>query len=174
MHCPQCGLQQASREVRYCRGCGLSLSEMKDLLVKDNDAQPLKIQSPQLSSAFNQGLMLLLISLVLAVVTALLHDLNLMPKVYGKIVAAVFLLAGLVRMFSPYFLGKGTSSKEQGVLSEPEIRLETSSLPHRLTASRSIPASDLLPRQRDTSEMAQPPSVTERTTKLLDESQGHN
>jgi hypothetical protein len=148
---------------------------MKDLLVKDKDAQPLKIQSLRVNSAFNQGLLLLLISLVVAVVAALLHDLNLMPKVYGKIVAAVFLLAGLVRMFSPYFLGKGASCDAQGSLSpQPEIRLETSSFPYRLNASHSIPVSELLPRQRDTAEMAQPPSVTERTTKLLDESQGHN
>ena len=112
---------------------------------------------------------------MVAVVAALLHDLDLMPKVYGKIIAAVFLLTGLVRMFSPYFLGTGASSGEQGVLStQPEIRLETNSSPYRLTASRSIPVSDLLPRQRDTAEMAQSPSVTEQTTKLLDESQGHN
>ncbi len=35
MHCPQCGLQQTSGEARFCRACGFSLNDLKELLVPE-------------------------------------------------------------------------------------------------------------------------------------------
>ena len=98
MHCPQCGLQQVSGKVRFCRACGFSLSGVKELVLTDERAA--KAEKTRFEKAFNQGLALMLISLVAAIILTLLQDAHLIPQIYVKIVAALFILAGLARMFT--------------------------------------------------------------------------
>lgn len=170
MHCPQCGLEQVSGEVRFCRACGFSLSGVKELVLPDERAA--KAEKTRFQTAFNQGLALMLVSLVTAIILTLLQDAHLIPQIYVKIVAAFFILAGLARMFYPYVVGKGLEHKEQEILfDEADAQIETGKLPFSLPASHSIPVSDFDPRRADTAEMIQPPSVTENTTKLLDKRQ---
>ena len=86
MHCPQCGLQQVSGKVRFCRACGFSLSGVKELVLPDERAA--KANKTRFETAFNQGLGLMLVSLVAAIILTLLHDAHLIPQIYVKIVAA--------------------------------------------------------------------------------------
>ena len=58
MHCPQCGLQQISGEIRFCRSCGFSLSGVKELVIPDEKAA--KAERTRIRMAFNQGLALML------------------------------------------------------------------------------------------------------------------
>jgi hypothetical protein len=171
MHCPQCGLQQVSGEVRFCRGCGFSLENIKELLVTDaRDVKADKLHTRRINTAFNQGLMLMVISLVLSIVFKLLNELNLVPQVYVKVVAAIFLLGGLVRMFYPYIFSKDGTREEKSISSRrSETKVETARLPFSLPASHSIPVTDFTARRVDTAEMVQPPSVTEHTTKRLND-----
>lgn len=173
MHCPQCGLQQISGEVRFCRGCGLSLSNVKELLVTGAlDVKEEKLKSRRIDTAFNQGLMLMVISLALSIVLTLLSEVNFMPQVYVKFVAAVFLLSGFVRMFYPYVFSKDVGREEKSISSNrSQTKVETTKLPFALPAAQSIPATDFSARRVDTAEMAQPPSVTEHTTKRLNDPQ---
>lgn len=173
MHCPQCGLQQVSGNVHYCRACGFSLSGVKELVLPDERAA--KAEKTRFTTAFNQGLGLMLISLVSAIILTLLQDANLIPQIYVKIVAAFFILAGLMRMFYPYIVGKNLERREQATLfDEADVQLKTGKLPFSLPESQSIPVSDFGSRRLDTAEMVQPPSVTENTTKLLDKRQDTN
>jgi len=173
MHCPQCGLQQVSGKVRFCRDCGFSLSGVKELVLPDERAA--KANKTRFETAFNQGLVLMLISLVAAIILTLLQDAHLIPQIYVKIVAAFFVLAGLMRMFYPYIIVKGSGHKEQETLFyEADAQIETGKLPCSLPPSHSIPVSDFSLRRVDTAEMVQPPSVTEHTTKLLDNQQDTN
>jgi len=166
MHCPQCGLQQVSGKVRFCRACGFSLSGVKELVLPDERAA--KADKTRFENAFNQGLALMLVSLVAAIILTLLQDAHLMPQIYVKIVAAFFVLAGLMRMFYPYVIGQGSGRKEQeNLFYKADVQIETGRLPFSLPASHSIPVSDFGSRRVDTAEMIQPPSVTEHTTKLL-------
>ncbi|MBA2647862.1 MAG: hypothetical protein H0U81_13775 [Pyrinomonadaceae bacterium] len=171
MHCPQCGLQQVSGEVRFCRGCGFSLNNVRELLIPDTrDVKADGIRSRRIKAAFNQGLLLMLISLVLSIVLTLLHDLNLMPQIYVKIVAAIFVLAGLMRMFYPYIAGGDIAREGKSISFQlSDAQVETGTLPYSLPASHSIPITDFSSRNVDTAEMVQPPSVTENTTKLLND-----
>lgn len=173
MHCPQCGLQQVSGEVRFCRGCGFSLANVKELLVTDPRAvKEDKIQTRRLDTAFNQGLMLMVISLALSIVLTLLNDLNLVPEIYVKIVAAVFLLGGFARMFYPYLVRADATREEKSIsFHRSGAGGETAKLPFALPASHGIPVTDFSTRRVDTAEMAQPPSVTEHTTKRLNDPQ---
>jgi len=173
MHCPQCGLQQVSGTIRFCRACGFSLSGVKELVLPDERAA--KAEKTRFETAFSQGLALMLISLVTAIILTLLQDAHLIPQIYVKIVAAFFILAGLARMFYPYVVGKGAGrERPETLFTEADARLETGKLPFSLPSSHSIPISDFgLPRV-DTAEIVQPPSVTEHTTKLLDKRQDTN
>jgi hypothetical protein len=166
MHCPQCGLQQVSGKVRFCRACGFSLSGVKELVLPDERAA--KAEKTRYETAFNQGLGLMLVSLVMVIIFTLLQDAHLIPQIYVKIFAAFFVLAGLLRMFYPYVVGKGSEAKEQETFYEEGIQIETGKLSYSLPPSRGIPVSDFSSRRVDTAEMIQPPSVTEHTTKLLD------
>ncbi len=176
MHCPQCGLQQTSGEARFCRACGFSLNELKELLVPEaRNTKVDKTRSRRVETAFQQGLLLMLASLFLAIVLTLLHDIHLIPQIYVKIVAGIFVVAGLARMFSPYFWGEDARRVLFSSASPSrDAQVETSAYPHALPASHSIPVVDLNPRRVDTAEMAQPPSVTEHTTKLLDNPRERN
>ena len=171
MHCPQCGLQQVSGEVRFCRGCGFSLANVKELLITGaRDVKEDKIQSRRIDTAFNQGLMLMVISLVLSIILRLLNELNFIPQVYVKTVAAIFLLAGLVRMFYPYIISKDEAHGGKSISSHhSDAGVETAKLPFSLPAAHSIPLTDFGTRRVDTAEMVQPPSVTEHTTKRLND-----
>ncbi len=53
MHCPQCGLQQVSGKVRFCRACGFSLSGVKELVLPDEGAA--KVEKTRFETAFNQN-----------------------------------------------------------------------------------------------------------------------
>ncbi len=173
MHCPQCGLQQVSGKVRFCRACGFSLRGVKELVLPDERAA--KAEKTRVETAFNQGLGLMLVSLVAAIILTLLQDAHLIPQIYVKIVAAFFILAGLMRMFYPYVIGKVSGHEEQEILFyETDAQMETGKIPYSLPASHSIPVSDFSSRRVDTAEMIQPPSVTEHTTKLLDNRQDTN
>jgi hypothetical protein len=165
MHCPQCGLQQVSDKVRYCRACGFSLSGVKELVLPDERAA--KAAKTKYEIAFNQGMGLLLISLLAAIIFTLLHDAHLIPQIYVKVVAAFFVLAGLARMFYPH-LGKMLGQRDEEVSSgEENARLETTKLPLSLPSSRATPVSDFVSSRADTAEMVAPPSVTEHTTNKL-------
>jgi len=173
MHCPQCGLEQVSGKVHFCRACGFSLSGVKELVLPDERAA--KAEKTRVETAFNQGLALMLVSLVAAIILTLLQDAHLIPQIYVKIVAGFFVLAGLIRMFYPYIIGQGLGRSEQETsFYEADAQIETGKLPFSLPASHSIPVSDFSSRRVDTAEIVQPPSVTEHTTKLLDNRQNTN
>ena len=166
MHCPQCGLQQVSDKVRYCRSCGFSLSGVKELVLPDERAA--KATKTRFETAFNQGLVLLLCSLLAAIILTLLKDAGLIPQIYVKIVAAFFVLAGLARMFYPYVVGKSKEREAEDLpVDKADAALKTSKLPLSLGSSRSIPVSDFDVRRDDKAEMMPPPSVTEHTTNKL-------
>ena len=167
MHCPQCGLQQVSGKVRFCRACGFSLSSVKELILPDEQAA--KAEKTRFRTAFNQGLALMLVSLVTVIVLTLLQDVQLIPEIYVKIIAAFFVLSGLVRMFYPYVSGKDSrGARQESWSDESEVQIETTKLIYPSPALQSIPAKDLSWRGRNTAEMPPPPSITEPTTKLLD------
>jgi hypothetical protein len=167
MHCPQCGTQQVSGKVRFCRACGFSLSGVKELVLRDERAA--KAEKTRLRTAFNQGLALMLVSLVAVIVLTLLQGAQLIPEIFVKVVAAFFVLAGLIRMFYPYVFGKDSrGARQETSFDASDVEIETTKLIYPSPALQSIPAKDLSWRSRYTAEMAPPPSVTEPTTKLLE------
>ena len=77
MHCPQCGQEQTSGEMPFCKSCGFSLDGVRDLLATGNTSPTLDKQSrkPRQSprrQGVRQGVILLFISMVfMPLITAL-------------------------------------------------------------------------------------------------------
>jgi uncharacterized membrane protein YvbJ len=170
MHCPQCGSQQISGKVRFCRACGFSLSGVKELVLPDERAA--KAEKKRLETALNQGVGLLLVSLVAAIILTLFQDAHLIPQIWVKIVAAFFVLAGLARMFYPYVIGPASKvERQENLFYESDNQPVTNKLPSWLPSAHSIPVSNFNRRSMDTAKIIEPSSITENTTKSLDNRQ---
>lgn len=178
MYCPRCGQQQASEEMRFCSRCGFPLGGVTELLTNDgvlrsveNEPQEQAI-SPR-RKGISQGVLFIMLGAVIVPMLGVLYNyvkiFNLEPLV--ALSAVLFFVGGFVRILYAIFFEKGASGKQ--------ILAPASNAPAELNASnaratalppaQSIPVSDFAPRRANTAEIMQPPSVTENTTRLLDE-----
>ena len=162
MHCPKCGLEEVSGETRFCRACRFELEDVKVLLVPEKLSE--SVRERRTNSAFNQGLALLLTSLVLVIVMTLLRDLDLVPQFVVKLVAAIFVLAGLFRMFLPYVFTSPERRSRVKSRNSTANRANTSKL-SQLPPVQTIPVTDWNP--RDPAAVVDVPSITEHTTRKL-------
>jgi hypothetical protein len=185
MHCPKCGQQQVSDEMRFCSRCGFSLGIVTELLVTGGTLPERETES--LGSRFSGrkrgkrlGLLLMITGMVLAIIAGIIHDslvrdpLN-TPGLAAKLLlflpAIIVGMAGFVRFLYAWLL-------------ETNIQSGTSLVPPRsaamkaalngedhlaLSASHSVPAASFVAKRGDTTEMVNAPSVTENTTRLLDQ-----
>ena len=175
MHCPQCGQQQISSEMRFCKSCGFPLDGVRELLASGGISSIIEKEShkPRQSprrQGVRQGVMLLFIFMVSVPLYGLI----------GKSVMALpplLLMAGLMRILYAVIFQEGAPRKKQQQFNTlPEVapstndQLGTATRGTSLPPAQSIPVTDFNARRVDTREMVNPPSVTEHTTKLLNES----
>ena len=176
MHCPRCGQEQISSEVAFCKTCGFSLGEVKELLATDGISlarerqSHKKLQSPR-RKGVRHGIMLLFISMVF------LPFIELIGKPQGNFLPMIFLMGGLMRILYAVIFQEGAPRKKKqqdsslsfvAPITTDQLGKETRRF--ALPSSDSVAVSVLSGRRRDTAEMISRPSVTEHTTKLLDES----
>jgi len=179
MHCPQCGQQQVADVVRFCSRCGFPLDGVMHLLASGGalpgfqlDEGPREI-SPR-KKGVRQGAALVLLGAVLVPLFLVLDKYTHLPMEFFAAIAAVILFIGgpLRMLFAALF--------EEGASTRPRIA-PASYLPPAMPAQRGTPvrgsalppqsvnpASGWRPRP-NTAEIRQPPSVTESTTRLLDD-----
>jgi hypothetical protein len=168
MYCPRCGQQQISEEVRFCPRCGLSLAQVPALLASGGDA-PLpegapRTQLTQRRAGIRRGAKIMFFSAVL------------FPVFLGISIAAdgaeplivpfTVFLAGLMWML--YFVLFGEEVPHVG-RAKGRKDLREGRGAQALPPSTFAPASGFGARRVHTADMAQPPSVTEQATRLLDE-----
>ncbi|HKC63321.1 MAG TPA: hypothetical protein VKB86_06775 [Pyrinomonadaceae bacterium] len=176
MYCPRCGQQQASEEMRFCSRCGFPLSGVTELLVNDgvlrsveNESQE-QMVSPR-RKGISQGVLIMLAGAVVVPVLGVLnHYLRILEPMVA-LSALLFFLGGFVRILYAIFFEKGASGKKI-LTPAPDTSAELSASSARTAAlppAQSIPVSDFTPRRANTAELVTPPSVTENTTRLLDE-----
>lgn len=173
MFCPKCSQQQVSDETRFCSRCGFQLNVVKALLVNDSlpqmpDAETQKIDRSLRKRDLTFGaLFMFLCALTVAIITV---D---MPSSHSaRIICLVIAWLSLtvlinIKPMMRYFLQADSSTKDISAtetFSNLGAKIKNAALP----ASYSIPAEDLIMSGADTAEMVSPPSVTERTTNLLD------
>jgi hypothetical protein len=170
MYCPQCGQQQIADNTRFCSRCGLPIDELSEWL-SSGGAVTLREEAAAASPSpkrkgIRRGAKVLFFSGVLT------------PIFLGLSIAVdspeplffpftVFLL-GLSLVLYSVFFGEDT----------PPVRSQSRRPPGQTSgqfaASALPPASNLWTtnvegRRARTAEIVQPPSVTENTTRLLDD-----
>jgi hypothetical protein len=176
MHCPQCGQRQVSGEMRFCKSCGFSLHGVKELLNSDSGSPTLQDEShkPRQSprrKGVRHGVILLFISMVF------MPLIDLIGNHKGDFLPLMFVMAGLMRILYAVIFQEGAPRKKKQDGALPNVapittdQLGTPTIGSALPPAQSVPISEFSARRVDTSEMVDRPSVTEHTTKLLNESQ---
>lgn len=168
MFCPQCGQQQPSGEARFCPRCGLALTIHSALLAGDNTAAAAALYTyhgpaqPPKRAATRRGAKMMFFSVVLfPIFFGLCFLINSPVPLF---VPLTVFLTGLVwliyaRLFGEELIDSHRFTAGGGLKGGGET--------HALGAPQFVPA-PLFGRQGGrTSEIAQPPSVTEGNTTLL-------
>ena len=175
MHCPQCGQKQSSDEAHFCKSCGFPLDRVKELLAGDSlspapEKESQKQEESPRRKGVRQGVILFFICLALAAFIARSGN----PR--GNFLPMMFFLAALMRILYAVIFQKGAPRKKKQDASLPSAPITTEQLGtatrgSALPPSKRVPVAAFRTQRVHTAEMASPPSVTEHTTKLLNESQ---
>lgn len=186
MHCPKCGQKQVSDEMRFCSRCGFALGIVTELLstggtLAERETQSFATKFSGRKRGKRLGLLLILTSILLAMIGGIIHDslitdpLN-TPGLAGKLVlflpAIIIGVAGFVRFLYAWLLETNVETAVSPKLAPSAPMKSALNSPGDyvgLPAAHSVPAATLVAKRGDTTEMVNVPSVTENTTKLLDQ-----
>ncbi|MDQ3799652.1 MAG: zinc ribbon domain-containing protein [Acidobacteriota bacterium] len=184
MFCPACGQRQISEETRFCSRCGFLLTGVTQLIANGGAFPPpqaltspgAKKMTPRRKGLRKGGKLFMsgiLIVPLLGIITMGILD---MPGYFVGIAALITFLGGLLRMI--YALLFESNDLYEMTLEE-EARGAAQNLLGRnksaaaLPPQQTVPASTYVPptagNWRDTNDLSATPSVTENTTKFLDE-----
>lgn len=180
MFCPRCSQQQPSSEIRFCTRCGFPLGGIArlldgggELMAEDDSAPRRKLTKRQ--RGMRESLVAMFAGLlffgVAALLTAYKEDFFVLLPV-----AALVFVGGLVRLIYVALLeddGPRDDAKTPAVktraAAETAVLEGTRARGGELPPARGFSAADFTRARADTSEMAAPASVTENTTKLLED-----
>ncbi len=180
MYCPQCSQEQISDEVRFCPRCGFQLNALKMLLAENQNGLSMSEVEPetQLVSTRKRDILLgATVMLVAAISIAFLMisgaavtpwQAVIIPLllVWTAIVSAILLSNHAAREVNNLFSKDETASSPRAA-SDLVTRFSPIARRRTLPPVQSIPASEFGSWRVNTAELAQPPSVTERTTNSL-------
>lgn len=183
MYCPQCGQQQASSEMRFCSRCGFPLGGVTELLaqggVLKSGGEELREQSlsPR-RRGVRRGIVMMLFGTIIVPILAILNsyqDQSTLLDILVPVCAIIFFAGGLMRILYAALFESSTpgikSDAPADVSSATPAQLSAGARISALPPAQGIPVSNFTPRRMNTAELRQPPSVTENTTRLLDEEQ---
>jgi hypothetical protein len=177
MYCPKCSQLQSSDEMRFCSRCGFALAGVAMLI--DNEGvipQPSRLTVQTVPSSrkrvMTESAIFAAISWAIVIFATLLFDWGGPFETMAKIAALLFTflgLIGLVRFLYGFLFVKDVTvqpatnafpkAASRGVIAEAFGQ-------NALPAQREVAGTDY-PRRENTQEMVARPSVTENTTKLL-------
>jgi len=176
MHCPSCGQKQIAEETKFCSRCGFSLALVSEILA-NGGVLPQLIRSKKDKKkrlTRRNGLIFSLFwfmffGLLLAAIFAIAG-----VEELAAISGAIGTMGGLIFLIASFVLLKPAPENQNSALSnlsEADIQNLSGTNQTALPAQQSTPVSAYAPpagNWRDTNDLAQPSSVTEQTTKLLE------
>jgi len=177
MHCPQCGQQQISEVIRFCSRCGFPLEGVIQLLATGGNLNlaPIDAGPPQISArrrGVKQGGMLLLLGAVIVPLLGVLASYTNVTvfEFFTAIAAILFFIGGPLRMLYAAVFEEGAPSRRAGQhLTYAAPPLQAPPVTNRNVLPAAVATSPVGAwRRPNTAEIANPPSVTENTTRLLD------
>lgn len=192
MHCPKCGQQQLSEEVRFCSRCGFPLEGVSRLVAAGGALPATAPPSPAVLTTAQaeltakqrgtrQGAKIVFWSVVLVPIFITLSSVFDSPGPLAP--PFILFLAGLVRILYARLFGEdlafidrlprgGRRGRKVAPVTETAAGQDGGAGAARgaLPASQRAPFADPFPPRMQTAEMVYPPaSVTEQTTQLLDD-----
>jgi len=174
MFCPQCGQQQASDATRFCSRCGLQLGAVSGLLATGGAAPETMMEAvPAPPSPKRKGVQLggklMLSGMFLAPALAALSELIGINEEIA-LVGVIVIMAGFFRLLYALFFEDGPYRRQ--LQRQPTYVPQQQFAPPReasaLPPAQGVPARGYVPPRADTADLAYRPSVTEGTTRLLD------
>jgi hypothetical protein len=174
MYCPQCG-QPISDSLRFCSRCGFPLEGVLQLLGSGGALPMYQPAGPREMSArrkgVRQGAALFLAGTVMVPVLGVLNSFTHGPSLLDILVplaAIIFFLGGLIRMLFAALFEEGAPRPQHIVPAYAPFPAQVGTgAPAALPPAQHRPEPAWRPRS-NTSEVRQPSSVTENTTRLLD------
>jgi hypothetical protein len=189
MHCPQCGQQQVSGEVRFCSRCGFPLGGVIELLAQGGNLPVVQVEAEKRKRSpryegIRQGVILLMLGTVLVPLLGILDSFQRNGSTFLDILvsmsAVIFFVGGFVRILYALIFEEGAPRAAVQSAAQPSYvppvapaQFGAGVRAPALPPAQSIPISNWRPRP-NTAEIAQPPSVTENTTRLLDDPPDQN
>lgn len=181
MYCPKCSQQQVADEIRFCSRCGFQLESIKTLLAEDESSAASSETEAErgLTPARKRDMLLgatvmLVASIAIALLTIstiagtpLLAVIIPLLLVWAALVSALLLSGHAVREVKRLF-SKDASLPSKRTSSGPVGEVKGAARREALPPAQETLASGLGAWGANTSELAQPPSITEHTTNLLD------
>src|SRR5215510_8604062 len=178
MFCPQCGQQQVSGVIRFCSRCGFPLDGVMQLLntggmvpvYREPDA-PVPI-SPRRKGVKQGGLLLLSGALTVPILGMFASFTNAtFIEILAALAAIICFIGGPLRMLYAAVFEEGTPRplRPYGPPTPMPVHPQQFGPPQQRPALTPPPARAQGGwRRPNTAELANPPSVTENTTRLLD------
>ncbi|HEX8708114.1 MAG TPA: zinc ribbon domain-containing protein [Pyrinomonadaceae bacterium] len=181
MYCPQCGQKQVSDDVRFCSRCGFPLAGVLELLTSGG-VLPVRLaegQETDLSprrKGVRQGVMMMLMGAVIVPILAVLDSFEHGPSTLDRLVplaAILFFAGGLMRIIYAIVFEQNTARSQAlpaNISPAMPSQLNAGMRAGALPPPQSTPVPVFRPQAGNTAELV-PPSVTENTTRLLDETE---
>lgn len=179
MFCPQCGQQQVTGVVRFCSRCGFPLDNVIQLLASGGmipayhmPDQPAAI-SPR-RKGVKQGGVLVLSGAVIVPILAMFASFSggaTFLEILAALAAIICFIGGPLRMLYAGIFEEGAPKPMRAYGPPLPMQVPQQFGPHAQAAALSPPPPQRMPSWRPrptTAELANPPSVTENTTRLLD------
>jgi hypothetical protein len=178
MYCPRCSHEQGLEEMRFCSRCGFPLAGVAILLDNSGVIPPPTSDPTQLikrrSCMIKESLFLTLLAWAIGLALTLMWDVGVPLESAAKVGSFVFFLLGLVGLlrflYAFLFVTVTAKSSSQSTLPSASYSRLIPEHPSRvaLPPNRTIPVTDYSPRS-NTREIVSQPSVTENTTRLLED-----
>lgn len=183
MYCPQCGHAQPVDEVMYCSSCGFTLRGVQQLLLTggetsaESEANVSAVRRLLKRRGIRQGFVLLMLGAFIVPLLAITY----VPDGVIEAASIVFFVGGFLRLL--YALLFQESEQPRRVAEPkraPSVNNAPAALPDQSLKSKfrfkpsALPAAPAATRldttqRHTTGQLVQPPSVTEGTTRLLNE-----
>ena len=167
MYCPNCGQQQVSDEMRFCSRCGLALSGLAEWLARGGvPAQRVEEAPPAAPRRKRRGAAAKLM-FVSGVLLPIFFVVSLIVEHGAPMIVPVtlFFVSAVIILYKRLFRDETSSVKTHDAQT---TALNSMSARGSLPPASNVSMPSVGRQQVRTNELAQPPSVTENTTKLLD------
>ncbi len=178
MFCPSCGQQQISEEMKFCSRCGFPLGLVSEILAYGGFLPQLNQLNESKTfltrkNGVKIGIGLILSGILLTPIAGLLLSDTPFEFLIGLIALLTF-LGGVVTIVASLIFFKSASqiyqpnSQQVNNFADANMSLPNHKTANALPPQQSQPIENYVaPNWRSTSELVQPPSITEGTTKLL-------